>query len=335
MHLKSLKIYCDVVRKRSFSQAAAENNITQSGASQAVHQLEEHLSVQLLDRSTRPFEVTPEGQMYYERSRELLKQYQALEEDVRNLHREISGRVTVASIYSVGLSSMKHYVNQFHDRNPHAEIQLEYHHPEQVYAAVESGQANIGLVSYPKATRAIKVIPWREERMVAVFSRNHPLADREHVSITELGEHAMVGFDENLRIRQEVNKLMSNHGVIPTVVMEFDNIEMLKRAIEINEGVSLLPEPHVEREVAAGTLCTAQIEGPPVIRPIGIMHRRSPQLSETTARFIELLLSDDQQQDNNSVPTIPSTVVESPIAGVEAPQINTHHEAMPQSLENK
>ena len=91
MHLKSLKIYCDVVRKRSFSQAAAENSITQSGASQAVHQLEEHLEVQLLDRSTRPFEMTPEGQLYYERSRELLKQYRALEEDVRNLHREISG----------------------------------------------------------------------------------------------------------------------------------------------------------------------------------------------------------------------------------------------------
>ena len=318
MHLKSLKIYCDVVRKRSFSQAAAENSITQSAASQAVHQLEEHLGVQLLDRSTRPFEMTPEGQLYYERSRELLKQYRALEEDVRNLHREISGRVTVASIYSIGLSSMKYYVDQFHRMNPHAEIQLEYHHPEQVYTAVENGQANIGLVSYPRSNRAVKVIPWREERMVAVFSRHHPLSNREHVSITELGEFAMVGFDENLRIRQEINKLMSNYGVIPDVVMEFDNIEMLKRAIEINEGVSLLPQPHVEREVASGTLCTAQIEGPPVVRPIGIIHRRSPQLSETTARFIELLLGDQQQQSSHAVSSAPATPIESPIVGVEA-----------------
>jgi len=64
MHLKSLKVFCDVVSRRSFSRAADENGISQSGASQVVHQLEERLGVRLIDRSKRPFVLTPEGQTF-------------------------------------------------------------------------------------------------------------------------------------------------------------------------------------------------------------------------------------------------------------------------------
>src|SRR3981081_4153155 len=66
MHLKALKIFCDVVYRRSFSRAADDNGISQSGASQVVHQLERRLGVKLVDRSNRPFTLTPEGEVYYD-----------------------------------------------------------------------------------------------------------------------------------------------------------------------------------------------------------------------------------------------------------------------------
>ena len=121
MHLKALKIFCDVVYRRSFSRAADENSISQSGASQVVHQLERRLGVKLIDRSKRPFMLTPEGEVYYDGCRKLVERYDALEEEVRTLHEEVAGRVRVASIYSVGLHHMNRYLQEFLSQYPESE----------------------------------------------------------------------------------------------------------------------------------------------------------------------------------------------------------------------
>src|SRR5688572_18250310 len=156
MHFKSLKVFCDVVSRRSFSRAAEENDISQSGASQMVHHLEEHLGVKLIDRSKRPFVLTPEGEAYYEGCRKLVQRYYALEEEVKTLHEEVAGKVTVASIYSVGLSHMNRIVQEFMTRHPRANVRLQYQHPHGVYDLVENDQVDLGLVSYPKSSRTIK-----------------------------------------------------------------------------------------------------------------------------------------------------------------------------------
>jgi DNA-binding transcriptional LysR family regulator len=98
-----------------------------------------------------------------------------------------------------------------------------------------------------------------------------------------------VGFDSDLTIRREIDRVLHLHRIEVQLVMEFDNIETIKRAIEIDAGVSLLPEPTVLREVAAGTLVAVPLDTDELVRPLGIIHRRGKQLSATTWRFVELL----------------------------------------------
>jgi len=295
MQLKSLKIFCDVVRWRSFSRAADENGISQSGASQVVHQLERRLNVRLIDRSKRPFVLTPEGEVYYEGCRKLVQRYDALEDQVRTMHEEVSGRVRVVSIYSVGLHHMNRYLQQFLTQYPKANVRLEYQHPHRVYEAVENDQADLGLVSYPRSSRTVEAIPWREEPMVLVCARTHRLATwRGPLAIEELAGENVIGFDSELTIRREIDRVLSGHGAEVNVVMEFDNIETMKRAIEIDAGVAFLPEPTVRREVEAGTLVTVPLTTDELVRPLGIIHRRGKELSSTTRRFIELLQSEAQ-----------------------------------------
>ena len=289
MHLKSLKVYCDIVRHRSFSRAAEENEISQSGASQVVHQLEQRLGVKLIDRSKRPFVLTPEGEVYYDGCRGLVDRYQALEDKIRTLHEEVVGRVRVASIYSVGLHHMSRYVQDFLSRYPKANVRLEYLHPHRVCEAVENDKADLGLISYPRSSRTLCAIEWRDEPMVLVCAPTHRLAGRKQLSLEELSGERMIGFDEGLTIRHEIDRVLSAHGAEVQVVMEFDNIETIKRAIEIDAGVSLLPEPTVIRELAAGTLATVPLDTDQLVRPLGIIHRRGKELNSTTRRFIELL----------------------------------------------
>ncbi len=254
-----------------------------------VHHLEEHLGVKLIDRSKRPFVLTPEGETYYEGCRKLVQRYYALEEEVKTLHEEVAGRVTVASIYSVGLSHMNKIVQEFMTLHPRANVRLQYQHPLEVYDVVENDLVDLGLVSYPKSSRTMKAIRWREEPMVFVCSPQHRLAGQSKVRLEDLHNVAMVSFDADLEIRREIDRALTNARVEVNVVMEFDNIETIKRAIEIDTGVSLLPLPTVEREVAAGSLVAIPLSGVELVRPVGIVVRRGKELGKTARRFMQLL----------------------------------------------
>jgi len=290
MHLKSLKVFCDVVGRRSFSRAASENGISQSGASQIVNALEAHLSVKLIDRTKRPFVLTPEGEVYYEGCRKLVQRYFALEEEVKTLHEEVAGKVSVASIYSIGLSHMNRFVQRFIRDYPKANVHVQYQHPRRVYELVETDQVDLGLVSYPRSSRTIKATTWREEPMVVVCAPSNRLASQPSISVEDLRGIDIIGFDADLEIRSEIDRALGNHGVEVRVTMEFDNTETIKRAVEIDAGVSLLPEPTIDREVAAGALVARPLAGVDLKRPIGIVQRRGKELGKTARRFMQLLL---------------------------------------------
>jgi len=293
MNMKSLKIFCDVVRRRSFSRAAKDNSISQSSASQVVHQLEEKLGIQLLDRSKRPFVLTCEGDRYYEGCLQLVRQYAQLEEDVRTLHDETASRLTVASIYSVGLAHMSAFMQRFTAEYPSARVHLEYLHPERVYEAVENGEVDLGLVSYPEESRTLAAIAWRREPLVVVCHPKHPFAKRPSLDINELADLPFIAFETGLRIRSEIDRALMVNKVDSPIALEFDNIENMKRAIEIDEGISILPEPTIAREIASATLAKIPLTQP-LERPLGIIHRRDRQLCHIGQQFVQLL-----QAENN------------------------------------
>lgn len=289
MQFESLKVFCDVARCRSFSQAAAANEVTQSAASQIVMQLEKRLSVQLIDRSTRPLQLTPEGQVYYEGCKDLVDHYLEVEASVRNLQNEIAANVQVAAIYSVGLGDMSHYVQRFAELQPNVEVQIEYLHPDRVYEKVLDGTSDFGLVSFPRKQRELAALPWRDEEMVLACSPSHPLARQKAVRVAQLEGEKFIGFDKELVIRREVDRFLRDHDVAVDVGLEFDNIENIKKAIEISAGVALLPLPTMQREIKDGTLVAVSLAHSRFVRPLRIIHRRNHKLSSSARKFIELL----------------------------------------------
>ena len=289
MHIKSLKVFCDVVGRRSFSRAATDNDISQSGASQIVHHLEDSLGVKLIDRSKRPFVLTAEGEVYYEGCRKLVQRYYALQEEVQSLHQEVEGRVNVASIYSGGLSYGKQLVDEFTRRHPKAAIHIEHHHPHRVYELVAEDQVDVGLISYAQATRTVKAIHWCEEPMTLVCAPNHPLAQAESIALKDLDGLEIIGFDRDLKIRRRIDRHLAERGVEVCIRMAFDNIDTIKRAIEVNSGASFLPQPTVHSELRTASFVAIPVRGLDLVRPLGIIHRRGVELGKTARRFVQLL----------------------------------------------
>jgi DNA-binding transcriptional LysR family regulator len=291
MNIETLRIFCDVVQHQSFSRGAAANAVSQSAATQSVHRVEQHFGVQLVDRSKRPFVLTPEGQACYEGFREVLEVYDAVDARVRSLRKEITGLVRVAAIYSVGLHDMSRCMQDFMRSYPKAKVRLEFQRPNKVYEAVLNSEVDLGLVSYPTPSPELSVVPLRSERMVLVCHPAHPLADRKAVTAEHLRGEPFVAFDRDLSIRKEIDRYLRQRSVSIRVVMEFDNIETIKQAVEIGAGISILPEPTVRKEAQSGSVATVRLIAPKLQRPIGIIHRQRKVFTPTAAKFIELLRS--------------------------------------------
>ncbi len=293
MPLRTVELFCDVVALRSFSKAASERDVTQSSVSQSIAALEKRLAVQLIDRSKRPFELTPAGVVYHEGCRTLLDEYRKLEDRVRKMVDKVVGKVRIAAIYSVGLSEMDRYVAKFREQFPEVELRIDYLHPDEVYRRVSADEADLGLVSFPKEGGEFTAQEWQQQPMVLVVPPDHKLVDegREQsgVPAQALEGEDFVCFTEELKIRRQMDRWLKGEKISVNMVHSFDNIENIKRAVEIGSGVSILPEPTVRREVDAGTLVALHFKDVAWHRPIGVIHRRNKTLSTAASKFTELL----------------------------------------------
>lgn len=283
-----LYLFKDIVHTHSFSRGAALNHVSQSAASQHVQELEKRLGATLIDRSTRPFSLTPAGRLYYELCRDVLHRKEEFDVALELLKSKIEGTVRVASIYSVGLTEMSRLKEVFRARYPHAHLVVDYLRPDKVYEAVLADEADLGLVSYPEPTRQLAVIPWREEEMVVAAAPGHPLACKAALQPADLSGQDFVAFDPDLAIRRDIDHFLREAKVEVNVVMHFDNIQMIKEAVAVGSGISILPAPTLQAEVEHGRLAAIPMEAA-LVRPVGVIHRRRKRFHRAAQVFLELL----------------------------------------------
>ncbi len=248
------------------------------------------MEVALLDRTTRPLALTPAGKLFYDLCRDALRREEQFQVQLENLKGFAEGTVRVASIYSIGLSEMSRLQEEFTARFPHAQLHVDYLRPDKVYEAVLADQADLGLVSYPEAAKDLAVIPWREEEMTVAAPPWHPLAAKPVLLPADLDGQDFVGFDEELMIRRELDHFFREHSIEIRMAMQFDNIQMIKEAVALGSGISILPARTMQAEIAQGRLVSIPLHAPELVRPVGIVHRKRKRFSHAVQSFLELLL---------------------------------------------
>lgn len=291
MNIETLRLFCDVVQHQSFSKAANLNKMSQSATTQAIHRMEEEMQVLLLDRSTRPMKPTPEGEICSAGFREIVDMYDSVIMQAQTCHGRMNGQIRIAAIYSVGLHVMSRCMSDFMKTYPKVKVRLEFLHPHTVYQAVHKGDVDLGIVSYPLASPDISVIPLRSEEMVFVCPYIYPSFRRmEKISFAEMENANFIGFDCGLPIRKEIDKQFKNHHVRVNYTMEFDNIEMIKQAIESGLGVSILPASTIQVELKSKLIRSIPL-AEPTFRPIGIVHKTKKAFTPILQSFVDYLVA--------------------------------------------
>ena len=300
MHIENFKIFSDLVESQSFSRAAKLNGITQSAVSQQLRAMEKHFNVLIVDRSQKQFRLTREGGKLYDSAKELLHMYEKLTSELQEMKKVISGTIHISTIYSIGLHELPPYVKQFLQEFPSVNVRVEYRRSNLVYEDVLHNAVDLGLVAYPSKMRQLEVIPFHEDQLVVICSPNHPLARQKSVELEQLKEQKFIGFDQDIPTRKATDQVFKELKLDIEPVMEFDNIETVKRAVEIDAGIAIVPSTTVLQEVKQGLICSLTIKGKKLTRPLAIVHRKGRVLTPAMKKLITLLKSKNLVLENAS-----------------------------------
>jgi LysR family transcriptional regulator, transcriptional activator of the cysJI operon len=300
MQIESLKVFCDLAETESFTKAAQINEITQSAVSQQVSALERTFKALLIERSKKKFRLTREGEILYDYAKQLNNTYEALFNKLQEVRDVISGTIRVSTIYSVGLHDLPPYIKKFLKQYPSVNVHVEYRRSNQVYEDILGNADDLGLVAYPVKESKIEVLPLRKDKLVLICHPKHPLARAQNVSLKELAGQKFVSFEPDIPTRKAIDKALKDAGVEVHNVMEFDNIETVKRAVEIDAGISIVPLSTVAQEVAKHTLEAIEVENGALTRPLAVIYKKNKVLSPAMKQFINTLKG--EQTANKSIP---------------------------------
>jgi len=297
MHLETLKVFCDVVETGSFSIAASQNFITQSAVSQQLRALEARYQCKLLERSRAGAQPTVQGKILYRAGREIIDRYREMEATLQHSTNVVGGRLRVAIVYSVGLHELPPYLKEYLRSYPEVNVHVEYLRSNRIYDKVISGQIDLGVVAYPRKHAQICIEPIRQDALGLVCPPEHPLAKRATISVAALDRETLVGFERDIATRKATDQFLRNHHVSPRYNGEYDNIETIKRAVEIGQGVAIVPLAATRHEVETGALRVVPFSEQELYRPLGVMHKKGRQLSPAAIRFIDTLKREDLAVD--------------------------------------
>lgn len=289
MLLDTLQIFCDLVETRSFTLTARRHVISQPAVSQRIQKLEEQLQVRLVDRGAGPIVPTRAGQVLYEGCRSTLREWAATLDEVRALRDKGGSVVRIGTIYSVGLYELPPLLRAFIGANPDVKVHLEYVRDNRIYQALVEDSLDLGVVAWPRLQGDLAMRPLGKDRLVVAAAPDHPLVQGPDVDPRALDGLRMIAFEGDIPTRRAIEEFLDQAGVSVEVVSEYDNIETIKRVLELGGAFSILPRPALEREIAAGTLLARPLRGVDFQRTLGVVYRRSRPLSAAAQRLLHAL----------------------------------------------
>jgi DNA-binding transcriptional LysR family regulator len=289
MQIESLKVFCDLAETESFTKAAQINQVTQSAVSQQISSLERQFKSLLIERSKKRFRLTREGQVLYDYSKQIIQTYDSLHSKLQEIKDIISGTIRVATIYSIGLHDLPPYIKKFFKSYPTVNVHVEYRRSNQVYEDVLGNVVDLGLVAYPTKDSKLEIVSLHKDKLVMICHPHNPMARSKSIRMSDLAGQKFIGFEPDIPTRKAIDKILKDHRVTVQTVMEFDNIETVKRAVEIDAGISIVPQGTVVQEVSKQTLSAVPFEDGEFYRPLAAIYKKNKVLSPAMKQFLAIL----------------------------------------------
>ncbi len=288
MELYPLKVFLTVATERSFSRAGEKLLRTQPAISLAIQRLESELGERLIDRSGKELMLTDAGRIVLEYARRFENLQGDLENSLKELRDNSSGRLTVGANESTALYLLQH-IEQYRRLYPKVKVQVRRSLSSKIPSQLIDGDLELGMVSYdPEDERVISTVIYTDH-LAFVVAPNHRFAGRDEVAIAELGLETFIAHNVLSPYRTVVIKTFQSNKVPLNMDVEMPTVETIRRMVQRNEGVAFLPRMCVEQEIDSGTLKEVEVPELKVAREIRLAYPAKRALSHAAKAFLDLV----------------------------------------------
>jgi DNA-binding transcriptional LysR family regulator len=289
--IHAIEVFQMVASERSFSRAAEKLFRTQPAISMVVQRLEGDLGEKLIDRSGREFLLTDAGQMVLEYARRFQNLRREMQNALEELRDNAAGRLVIGANESTTLYLLKH-IQRYRRRFPRVRVLVRRSLSSLIPAQLNDGDLELGVISYEPADERLASRVIYNDHLAFVVSPRHRLADREAVSISELGMETFIAHHVHSPYREVVLREFQHRKVSLHMELEMPTVESIRKLVQRNEGVAFLPRMCVEQELEQGTLREVRVDELYVERKIRLVYPARRALSHAARAFLELIGQD-------------------------------------------
>ena len=286
MELNELQVLRAVAAEHSFSRAAVRLHRTQPAVSQAIRRLEEELGERLFDRSSKGGRLTEAGTILLGYAERLTRLKDEAEGAIRELQELRRGRVVVG-VNEAAVHVLLPIVVQFRKAHPQAQVEMRRVQSRQIPGEVLNRSLDFGLVTFPPGERGLLSVPLGVDELVMLTHPTHPLARRRQITMEEFGRQTVIAHNDPSPRRDRVLRLFEQKRAPINIQMSLPSLDGIKRAVEMNLGVALLPRRCALSEIARKQLAAVRVPQLRVPRSLRLIHRRTGESSHAATAFLE------------------------------------------------
>ena len=278
-----------VAENASFTRASQRLYVAQSAISRKIKMLEDELGEPIFKRVNKKVYVTPAGET-------LLKYARRIFQDIRNVKLEISeiahlerGQLRIGTGMLACTYILPPVLERFKVLHPSIDLEVITAPTDALLVKLRDNTIELGVLTLPIHHPDLTVVPLIREEMVVVTSPKHPvLSRRSWIDAQEIQDYALIQFPREARTRHVIEEFFRKVGISPRVVMEAENVALIKPLVKIDLGISIIPSRSVAEELERGELHSLKIRNHKIIRQVGLVYHKSEHIPNILTEMIRL-----------------------------------------------
>jgi DNA-binding transcriptional LysR family regulator len=288
MDLRQLEIIRAIADSGSFTAAGERLHVSQSAISRQILLLEEELGEPVFHRIGRRIRITPAGESLLQLSHRVFQDLQETVSTISEKRDSLSGTIRLVGGMTVCLYVFPTLLAEVRRVHPHLDLKVTVGSAERSIAMLRSGAGDLGMITLPVEATDLVSVPVLEEELLLITYPAHPLAKKKSISAKDLDGQDFVLFETGSITRRLVEQFFAREGVEPDVIMETENVEIIKAMVRSGLGISIIPAQASASDVKAGQLFRSRIAGHSLVRQTGWLYPKMSRLPRTVSEVIRV-----------------------------------------------
>ena len=300
MHItiRQLQVFESVARHLNYTRAAEELHLTQPAVSMQVRQLEQSVGIPLFEQIGRKIYRTKAGEIMLGHAVTIQEHLALAKREMDELKGIDSGQLSIGVVSTINYFAAR-LLAAFSRQHPKVDIRLDVTNRETMLRKLESNEPDLVLMGQPPKNLDVNASDFMDNPLLLVAAPDHPMAKSRNIPLESLTSETFVLREPGSGTRLAMERFFLEYKFQPKSTVEMGGNEVIKQAIEVGLGLSVLSAHTVELELSANRLITLDVVGMPIIRRWYIAHRTGKRLTPTAESFKQFVLDEGERRSKN------------------------------------